>query len=134
MVSYMDRLIGSAQRQISIPNPQLKALDPCLEMVFHIQGITLLFQDQEMTFLFANMFERGIHQRKCRKMRLMDRLLRRPAPVGRAVEDDAHILHVTFWTEPELELQFDLNPDGQVELWSEAYIMIRSAGFELLRP
>ena len=134
MVSYMERLIGSAQRRVTVPHPDLRSLQGCQSMVFHIQGLDLHLADQLLIFEYANMASRGIKQKRSKKLRFMDRLLRRPAPIGEVYEDEENILHVTLWTEPELYLAFDLKPEGQVELWSEVYIMMRSAGFDLLRP
>lgn len=134
MVKYMDRLIGSAQRRITIPDPNFRGLERCSELVFHIQGLDLKMADQILSFDFSNMASRGIKEKKCPSLRLMDRLFRRPGFVGEVFEDEHNVMNVTFWTEPELYFFFDLNPEGHVELWSEAYIMVRSAGFDLMRP
>ena len=134
MVTYMDRLIGSAQRLICIENPDLRSLPGCLKLTFHIQGFDLQMADQLLLFRYTNMVEQGLKLKKSVKLRFMDRLLRRPANIGEVFEDEDNIIHATFWTEPELNLKFDLKPKGQVELWSEVYIMIRSSGFDLRRP
>jgi len=134
MTSFIGRLIGSAQRCISLETPDLEPWPDCLKLNFHIQGIELIRPEEALTLNYYHMAKHGIEKRETVPLRLWERLLRRPALVGEVFEDEHHILHVRFWTEPEVSLQIDLNDPKLVEDWSECYIMVRSGGFDFFRP
>ncbi|PID46611.1 MAG: hypothetical protein CSB47_03275 [Proteobacteria bacterium] len=130
-MSFIGRLIGSAQRKVEVlPHKR----EPGHSLVFHIQGVDDCASDGVKTHGYIQMAEEGIQSGRSRPLGILDRMLRRPALVGEVYEDHQHMLHVTLWAEPYIRFELDLNQPEMVECWSECYIMIRSGGFDLLRP
>jgi len=60
---------------------------------------------------------------------VFQRLLRREAKVGSVAWLDDRRIRVTWWTDPAIDLAFDLDSPEEAALWRECEIMALSAGF-----
>jgi hypothetical protein len=133
MISFLGRLIGSAQRRVGLIAPKIHPFANCLDLVLDIQGLWLQCEDDSLFFPYVTMAEEGVRQGWSRPLSLGQRLWRKPALIGELRESESHVLSVKLWSNPQMLLEIDLNEPLMVEHWSECYIMIRSAGFDLDR-
>ena len=123
------RTIDSAQRQITVEWPRKPAGRGPERLVFHIQGCSLMDSNGECHYAYADMAELGVRLKGERVLSLWDRLLRREARIGRLVFSDEGTVLLSLWTQPAIELVFDLGDDEAAVLFRECEIMVLSAGF-----
>ncbi len=132
MASNWTRAIDSAQRSIVVERPRSQSAANLDRLTFHIQGVEAVLGGRGQLFSYVDMADRGVRFMNQKPLSVWRRLLRQPARIGRMrMMDEAHLL-VAFWTQPQIDIIFNLGDETQASLWRECEIMTLSAGFHFV--
>ena len=123
------RMIDSAQRRIVLERPKTLTYGVFDQLVVDIQGLVVTTADKSEYFPYSAMADYGVKILGSRPLTAWQRLMRRPANIGKIELDRPSTMVVAFWTNPCLDLIFDIEDDDQVFQWKECEIMALSAGF-----
>lgn len=125
----MMRWINSAQRRIEILEPRTSQTEGLTKLTIEIQGIVTEMLGEEGNFAYPDMAEMGTRKFGVKGLSIWERLLRRPGKIGDIRSVNETQIQVTFWTEPVVDLLFDLENESESELWEECEILFLSAGY-----
>ena len=128
------RMIDSAQRRLSLTRVTCPNWPPIHNLVIEIQGLIVHLDDSTRTFAYADMAESGVVSRGVKPLSFWERIRRRPASIGDLAQDEGGLLVLTYWTDPELTLTFDVTVKEEAALWRECEIMALNAGFHFRSP
>ena len=130
MARHWLRTIDAAQRRITVERPNSPSFSGLRRVTFEIQGALVEYEGgHEHFFYYGAMAELGIKLKGAKPLTIFERLLRREAPIGDLVHLDRTRIRLSYWTQPVLDLIFDLEHDEEAVLWRECEIMALSAGF-----
>lgn len=128
------RMVDSAQRKIQIDDPQSPSWPQALRLTVEIQGLWVEQEDRKTLLSFTEMYELGVHLNRTKPLSLWDRLRRRPGYIADVQHQKESKVLLNFWTQPHMDLVFDMADDTDAALWREVEIMAMSAGFHYAYP
>lgn len=126
------KMIDSAQRQITLGNPQSPSFEEMTRLTFDIQGLLAEYSEREHRFYYTEMADLGIRLKGVQPLTVWQRLRRRPSLIGEIILEGEAQIKVSFWTQPLIDLRFDLASEEDAGLWRECEIMALSAGFHFI--
>ncbi len=125
------RMIDSAQRQVVLTSVESRGHPGLESLTFEIQGVWVKTKGEEARlFAYADMASRGVEFMSEQPLGILDRLLRKPARIGR-LRKSGESLEAVFYTHPSLDLRVHIQGEADAHLWRECEIMMLSAGFYL---
>ncbi len=134
MGRYWMRAIDSAQRRISMENPE-STLASLKKITFEIQGVVADFESGSgQLFPYTDMVDQGSRLEGERPLSVVQRLFRREAKIGEIQHQREGQIRLVLWTKPPLDVIFDVSDDEGERVWRECEIMVRSAGFNFRVP
>lgn len=129
------RMINSAQRTFSLENVQSQGWQLIPKLEFEIQGLVVYMDGAEpRLYAYADMVESGIVSRGAKPLSIWDRIKRKPSLIGELESLEASKVRLSYWTDPELGLEFDLADEEDAKMWRECEIMALNGGFHFKTP
>lgn len=123
------KMVDSAQRRITLDDPESPSFEELERLTFDIQGLVAEYGGRDYLFQYTDMADLGIRLKGARPLTVWQRLRRRPAMAGEVVLEQDTVILVSFWTQPVIDLRFNLAFEEDAALWRECEIMVLSAGF-----
>ena len=129
------RMINSAQRRITLTNVLSPGWQNIPLLEFEIQGLVAHLDGAEpKLYAYADMAESGVVSRGVRPLSVWERIRRKPALIGELTSLQGNRVRLSYWTDPELCLEFDLDLEDDAKMWRESEIMALSGGFHFKTP
>lgn len=122
-------MVDSAQRRITLDQPQSPSFEGLNRLTFEIQGLMADYGGGQHQFQYVDMADLGIRLKGEKPLSIWQRLRRKPAMMGEVKLERDSVIIVSYWTQPVIDLRFDLADEDQASLWRECEIMALSAGY-----